>query len=269
MGGMCKNNDIAILSSVVKGIKNIACQFVEIKNAINKNGLDKNPFLWDKDPTTNYYNIRDELKIGGILYQKIMKDKNNEYVVIGSINRKPGVEIYLFRGTYKQILEQDNIKIWNGKWKVLSKSSKDTQMKPIEIKNDNLYATNYFCEFYFSEKENTYCFFTIASDESDNKILYKYKSLSKKIEGPYDIDNTFFYKFPQWINNMNKQLDVYSLRSHIGLNKIVGKQKSDQRIEIVLSYIVQGIFPQYSGNFFNVNYSTYNIYYPQFIFITY
>jgi hypothetical protein len=205
--------------------------------------------------------------MNNILYQKIMKDVNNEYVVIGSRNKNPGVEIYLFRGTYEQILNQDNIKIWNGKWNTLSKKSKNTEMTPIIIMNDHIYGPNYFCEFYFSKKANTYCFFTISTDENDNKILYKYKSISKKIEGPYDIDNNFIYKFPQWINNMSQQLDVYSLRSHIGLNKIVEKQKSDEKIEIVLSYVVQGIFPQYSGNFFNVNYSTYNIYYPQFIFI--
>lgn len=269
MGGMCQKSDIAILSSVVQGIKNIGTQFIEVQDAINKNGLAKNPFLWDKDPTTRFFNISDELTMNNtILYQKIMKDADGMYVVIGSRNKKPGVEIYLFRGTYNQILQQNNIQVWNGRWNVISNRTKTIELKPIEIRNDILYGTNYYCEFYFSEKENTYCFFSISTDENKNKILYKYKSVSKKIEGPYDIDDTFIYSFPQWINNMSDQLDVYSLRSHPGLNRIV-QNDTNENVEIVLSYVVQGIFPQYSGNFFNINYSTYNIYYPQFIIITY
>ena len=184
-----------------------------------------------------------------------MKDQNGEYVVIGSKNKRPGVEIYLFRGTFNEILKQENIKVWNGTWQT------GFDMKPIIINNDRIYGPNYYSEISFSE--NKYCFFSIDHDANGDRTLTKYESTD--IAGPYDIASNFYYKFPPTINDLGAKIDVYSLRSHPGLVPIV--KKHDETIQFVLSYVYQGIFPRYSGLFFDSMYSTYDCYYPQFIFI--
>lgn len=266
MGGMCKENEIAVLASIVRGVKSLKAQFLVIKDALDANGLAKNPFLWDKDPTTRSFDIREELRSGGIVYQKIMKDRNGEYVVIGSKNKRPGVDIFLFRGSYDQILAQDNIRVWNNKWENIPRTRKNITMTPISVK-DRLFQASYNSEFYFSKTLQTFCFFSISeSVETDRKLIKRYKSISKNVEGPYEADATFFYEFPFWIQNLSKLIDVYSLRVHPGLVPIVEKQ-TGQNLDVVLSYTVQGLFPQYSGLLFDPVYSAYNIYYPQFIFI--
>jgi hypothetical protein len=168
---------------------------------------------------------------------------------------KPGVEIYLFRGTYDEILRQENIKVWNGQWQ------NGTDMQPVIVNNMMIYGPNYYSEI--SIHGEKYCFFSIGQDTNGDRILYKFESIN--IEGPYDMVSDFYYKFPQWVNDLGKKIDVYSLRSHPGLVPIV--QKQDENVEFVLSYVIQGIFPRYSGLFFDPLYSSYDCYYPQFIFI--
>jgi hypothetical protein len=269
-GGMSKGNNVAILAGIVQNIRSKGFQFIEIKDAVNGFGLSKNPFLWDTDPTTRKILLNENIQgvNNDIRYTKMIKDRDGTFVLFGGKNMKPGTNVYLVRGTYDQLIEQQGFKAWSsGGWRIVDNKTQDLDMTPVVINNNQIYGPAYFSEFYFSDTCMTYCFYSLSTDLDKKWIIIRYKSSTKNIEGPYDLDHSFNFILPDWMNATPEQFDVYALRVHPGLVKKVKPSTSDRRIEMVLSYICQGNFPQYSGYIFSQEYSAYNVYYPQFIFI--
>lgn len=250
-GGMNSKGDVALLAGNFVGITNVGFQFIEIKNAINKNALGLNPFLWDK------LGKRHELPSHpDILWEKINRIQDTEeYLVYGGKNLHPGAEVYLLKGTYRQFLDR-SYQLWDGgRWQATQDM---TRQKPIVINDSKFVGPNYFSEFESSGKQ--YFFYGIAMNDDKKYVLYRYTS--KNLTGPYDMDKSFIYSFPNWINTRSNELDCYNLRSHPGLARCF-------KVKSVLSYMCQGRYPQYSGYFFDSVYSAYNTYYPQFILIDY
>jgi hypothetical protein len=269
-GGMSKGNDIAILAGIVQGVQSEGFQFIEIKDVVNGFGLSKNPFLWDTDPTTRKILLSENIQgvNNDIRYAKMIKDRDGTFVLFGGKNLKPGTAVYLIRGTYDQLIEQRGFQAWSsGEWRIVVDETQQLDMTPLIINNNQIYGPAYFSEFYFSEACKTYCFYSLSTDLYKKWIIIRYNSLSKNIEGPYDIDHNFNFVLPDWINATPGQFNVYALRVHPGLVNKVAPSAPDRRIEMVLSYICQGDFPQYSGYIFSQEYSAYNVYYPQFLMI--
>jgi len=251
-GGICKKNDIAILcGNYASDMSPIGFQFIEIKNAINSKSLQTNPFLWDKSTDT----IRHDFAFqNNILWEKVNKIDDKNYIIYGGKNLNPGTEIYLLKGTYDEILS-NNFKIWNGKkWKKKDLNS----LHPIQVYDNKIIGANYFSEFDYDKKSKHYYFFGIGMSIDKKYILERY--ISKNLTGPYFLDKNFDYLFPEWINVRAHEINCYNLRSHPGLAKCF-------QVKSVLSYVCQGYFPQYSGLLFDDFLSSYNIYYPQFILI--
>jgi hypothetical protein len=271
-GGMSKGKNIAILAGIVKGVQSKGFQFIEIQNAVDKFGLSKNPFLWDKDPTTRKIIMAENIqgKDKNIRYSKMIKDKEGDFILFGGQNKHPGTDIYLVRGNYEELIEQKGFKVWSsGKWKVVNRVTDALTMTPVVINDNQIYGPAYFSEFYFSTHDDTYCFYSITTNLDKKWVIIKYTSFSKNIEGPYNLDKNFIFYFPDWINSIPEEFNVYALRIHPGLVNKVTPSAPDRKVDMVISYICQGNFPQYSGYLFSHEYSAYNLYYPQFLFIEY
>ena len=248
-GGIANNNDLALLAgNFDENMKNVGFEFIIINNALNDNSLNMNPFLWDKNS--------DRLKletIDDILWEKVNKINGKEYLIYGGKNLYPGVEIYLIKGTYNEIIN-DTKKYWGGnKWKTNIR-----ELKPIEINNNKIFGPNYYSEFDYDNENNLYFFYAIDIDNNSEYSIIKYNS--DCITGPYDIDTNFTYYFPSWIKKRSTEISCYNLRSHTSLAKKLEKK-------VILSYVCQGIYPYYSSYYFDANLSSYFIYYPQFIIL--
>ena len=246
-GGMVDNNDLTLLAgNFDENMKNVGFEFIIIKDGLNKNSLNINPFLWDKNS--------DRLKLdteNNILWEKINKINDNEYLIYGGKNLYPGVEIYLLKGTYNEFLN-DTKQYWGGnEWK---KNIED--LEPIKINNNKIFGPNYYSEFDYDESDDIYFFYAINISENNEYSIIKY--VSSYMTGPFDIDTNFKYCFPSWINKRSTELSCYNLRSHTSLAKKLEKN-------VILSYVCQGIYPYYSSYYFDANLSSYFIYYPQFI----
>jgi hypothetical protein len=134
-------------------------------------------------------------------------------------------------------------------------------MKPLVIYEDKLYAGAGISEIYFSPLEKTYAFYSLSSNQLNQYIILRYKSISKKVQGPYTLDKSFEFTLPMWINQNPDAYQVYALRIHPDFRDRVS---DPDNTECVLSYIANPSAPVYIGNVCNTE-SAYLNYYPQFL----
>ena len=246
-GGMIDKNDLTLLAgNFDENMKNVGFEFIIIKDALNSKNLNINPFLWDKQSE------RLQLcTINSILWEKMNKINDSEYLIYGGKNLYPGVEIYLLKGTYNEFIN-DRKQYWGGnEWK-----ENIEDLKPIIVNNNKIFGPNYYSEFDYDNENNLYFFYAINISNDIEYTIIKY--VSDRLTGPYDIDINFIYYFPSWINKRSTEISCYNLRSHTSLAKKIKKK-------VILSYVCQGIYPYYSSYYFDANLSSYFIYYPQFI----
>ena len=276
-GGMTNySGNLSLLSSVIYGGDIYKNQFVEVKNAFDNSGLKLNPFLWDKNSVkVDFPQIIQPLNtfnVASITYEKIFKDETDDsYVLVGCENKKPfGTSLYIVKGSYDELINWKNFKIWNGtNWEMISDpQSSNSVLFPIVIKNDKLFGGSNVSEIYYIRDEKSYGFFSLGSNFDKNGVkkwcIFKYKSISKKLEGPYDIDNTFEYFLPDWVNDNPTYYNVYALRVHQALLSKVSDPTG--KLECIISYVAQAVFPTHSSLSFAEGSAFYN-YYPQFIMI--
>lgn len=83
-------------------------------------------------------------------------------------------------------------------------------------------------------------------------MVYLYKSISNKLEGPYDLDDSIKY------------YNVYGLRVHQALLTRVSDPEG--KMECGISYVAQAVFPTHSSIDFAQGSAFYN-YYPQILMV--